>query len=80
MDHGINKSVQNPMYICICKNVTDRQIRQAVFQQDVSNIRELRACLGACDQCGKCARDARGIIREAASEKMMMETHSAMAS
>ena len=68
------------MYICICKNVTDRQIRQAVYQQDVSSIRELRACLGACDQCGKCARDAREVIRSAASEKRMLEAHSAMAS
>jgi len=68
------------MYICICKNVTDRQIRQAVYQQDVSSIRELRACLGACDQCGKCARDAREVIRDAASEKMMLETHSVLAS
>jgi bacterioferritin-associated ferredoxin len=68
------------MYVCICKNVTDRQIRQAVYQQDVRSIRELRACLGACDQCGKCARDAREIIRGAASEKMTLETHAAMAS
>ena len=68
------------MYICICKNVTDRQIRQAVYQQDVSSIRELRACLGACDQCGKCVRDARDIIRGATSERMMLESHSAMAS
>lgn len=67
------------MYICICKQVTDRQIRQAVYQQDVNSIRELRACLGACDQCGKCVPDARQIIRGAASEKMMMETHSASA-
>ena len=67
------------MYICICKNVTDRQIRQAVYQQDVRSVRELRACLGACDQCGKCVRDARDIILGATSEKMMLEKHSAMA-
>ncbi len=68
------------MYICICKNVTDRQIRQAVYQQDISSIRELRACLGACDQCGKCARDAKEVIRGAASEKRLMDGHSALAS
>lgn len=67
------------MYICICKNVTDHQIRKAVYERDVSNVRELRACLGACDQCGKCARDARDVIREAAAEKTMMESHGAMA-
>jgi len=68
------------MYVCICKNVTDRQIRQAVYQQDVSSIRELRACLGACDQCGKCVRDAREIIQGATSDRRLLQTHSAMAS
>lgn len=67
------------MYICICKNVTDRQIRQAVYHRDVSSIRELRQCLGACDQCGKCVRDAKEVIRDAANEKLLMETHSALA-
>jgi len=67
------------MYICICKNVTDHQIRKAVYERDVSNVRELRACLGACDQCGKCARDARDVIRNAASEKMILENLGVMA-
>jgi len=68
------------MYVCICKNVTDRQIRKAVYEQDVSNLRELRACLGgACGQCGKCARDAHQLIREAALEKRRLENHSAPA-
>lgn len=61
------------MYICICKNVTDRQIRKAVYEQDVSNLRQLRTCLGACDQCGKCARDANNVIRDAVAEKRMLE-------
>ena len=68
------------MYICICKNVTDHQIRKAVYERDVSSVRDLRVCLGACDQCGKCVRDARDIIRGAASEKIMMKRHSALAS
>jgi len=69
------------MYVCICKNVTDRQIRKAVYEQEVSNLRELRTCLGgACGQCGKCARDAQALIREATSEKKMLERHSLLAS
>jgi bacterioferritin-associated ferredoxin len=54
------------MYICICKNVTDGQIRKAVREKGVSNLRGLRRELGACDQCGKCAQEARQIIRECA--------------
>lgn len=57
------------MYICICKNITDHQIRQAVHQGEVNSVRDLRICLGACDQCGKCARDAREVIKEASSQK-----------
>ena len=67
------------MYICICKNVTDRQIRKAVYERDVNNLRQLRECLGACDQCGKCARDAQEIIRNVAAEKRTMEQPTAMA-
>jgi bacterioferritin-associated ferredoxin len=67
------------MYVCICKNVTDRQIRKAVYERDVRNIRELRQCLGACDQCGKCVRDAKEVISAAAAEKRMLETHTALA-
>ena len=74
-----NLGERRAMYVCICKNVTDRQIRKAVYERDVSNVRELRACLGACDQCGKCARDARDLIREAAMEKRMLERHAVMA-
>ncbi len=72
--------MQTPMYICICKKVTDHQIRKAVFERGVSNVRQLRACLGACDQCGKCVRDAREIINDAISEQRVLESHSAMAS
>ncbi|QSA98593.1 (2Fe-2S)-binding protein [Methylococcus sp. EFPC2] len=61
------------MYICICKSVTDHQIRKAVFEDRVSSMRELRRCLGACDQCGKCATDAHAILRSSISERTEME-------
>jgi bacterioferritin-associated ferredoxin len=57
------------MYICICKKITDHQIRHAVLEQNVSNLRQLRGCTGACEQCGKCGPDAWAIIREANAEK-----------
>ncbi|MFN5745687.1 MAG: (2Fe-2S)-binding protein [Methylococcaceae bacterium] len=52
------------MYICICKGVTDSQIRKTVTEKGVSSIRGLRQELGACDQCGKCALAARQVINE----------------
>lgn len=62
------------MYICICKKVTDRQIRRAVIEDGVNNLRELRGCLGACDQCGKCAIEARNIISESKAERSLLES------
>ncbi len=58
------------MYVCICKKVTDGQIRRAVAEQRVHNLRTLRKELGACDQCGKCASDAKRIIREGLDEAL----------
>lgn len=58
------------MYVCICKKVTDRQIRQAVTEQRVHNLRTLRRELGGCDQCGKCAPDAKQIIRDTLDESI----------
>ncbi|BBL74763.1 (2Fe-2S)-binding protein [Methylomagnum ishizawai] len=57
------------MYICICKNVTDGQIRNAVRDGRVRNMRGLRQELGACDQCGKCAMDACRVLRDSLQEK-----------
>jgi len=56
------------MYICICKSVTDSQIRRCVRETGVRNLRGLRRELGACDQCGKCAREARQIITQSIEE------------
>ncbi len=51
------------MYVCICNNVTDKQIAQAV-DEGVGNMRELREHLGVASQCGKCARQAKRLIQE----------------
>ena len=56
------------MYICICKSVTDSQIRRCVRETGVRNLRGLRRELGACDQCGKCAAEARQIIAQSLDE------------
>ncbi|MBM4200994.1 MAG: bacterioferritin [Gammaproteobacteria bacterium] len=56
------------MYVCICKQVTDRQIRRAVAEGSVRNMRTLRRELGGCDQCGKCAAEAKRIINDTMGE------------
>lgn len=62
------------MYICICKNVTDGQIRRTIREKGVSNLRGLRKELGACDQCGKCAQQARQIIKDCLIENSLPDS------
>ncbi len=54
------------MYVCICKSVTDKQIRKAAAQ-GVDNLYELREALGVSSGCGSCADMAEAILEEATS-------------
>lgn len=55
------------MYVCICRAVTDTQIRECVNQGGCT-MRDLRNCLGVATQCGRCALQARDILNEALQE------------
>jgi bacterioferritin-associated ferredoxin len=51
------------MYVCLCKGITDSQIRAAV-QAGAASLREVRDALGVASQCGKCGLLARDIVRQ----------------
>ena len=51
------------MYVCICKSVTDKQIRRAAAR-GVDNLYELRESLGVSAGCGSCAASAQEILDE----------------
>ena len=51
------------MYVCLCKGITDTQIRAAI-QDGASSLRDLRNNLGVASQCGKCGVLTRDIMRE----------------
>jgi len=51
------------MYICLCKCVTDCQIREAACE-GVCTMRELSARLGVATRCGRCAQHAQRVLRE----------------
>ena len=51
------------MYVCLCKGITDTQIRAAI-QDGASSMRDLRISLGVASQCGKCGVLTRDIMRE----------------
>lgn len=51
------------MYVCLCKGITDKQIREAVAD-GVGSFSELRSELGIASQCGKCGVLARTVYNE----------------
>lgn len=55
------------MYVCICKSVTDSQIRTAI-SKGACSMRALCQNLGACSQCGKCAEHVLSELRQALAE------------
>lgn len=50
------------MYICVCKAVTDRQIKQAA-KEGAASLRDLRNRLGVTTECGRCAKCALECLR-----------------
>ncbi|MEQ9561963.1 MAG: bacterioferritin-associated ferredoxin [Woeseiaceae bacterium] len=54
------------MYVCICKSVTDKQIRRAAAN-GIDNLYELREALGVASVCGSCAVMDQDIIEESNS-------------
>lgn len=49
------------MYICLCKAVTDNQIREAVAK-GATRFGQVRQELGLASQCGKCGILAREVF------------------
>lgn len=59
------------MYVCICKQVKERDIVDAA-ENGANHIREVRECTGLGTQCGKCARYAKEVFREAQAKAQEM--------
>lgn len=55
------------MYICICKGITDKDIRNAVID-GAGSYACVRKQLGVSSQCGQCARDTKTLVHETLSE------------
>jgi bacterioferritin-associated ferredoxin len=49
------------MIVCVCNNISDREIRQAV-DLGLSSMDELRRDLGVSTCCGKCATYAEEVL------------------
>jgi len=51
------------MIVCVCNNISDREIRQAA-DLGISSIAELRKELGVGTMCGTCVSYARAVLHE----------------
>lgn len=57
------------MYVCVCRAITDREIRAAV-RDGVATFGELQARLGVASCCGRCEPRARALLQEARAEPL----------
>lgn len=54
------------MYVCVCRGITDRDIRKAVAE-GASSVADVAQMLGAGTGCGTCHDFTQELIREARS-------------
>jgi bacterioferritin-associated ferredoxin len=64
------------MYVCLCKGVTDGQIRCEV-DAGACTLRELRKRLGVATQCGCCVGEASRVLEEALCANQQEESDQA---
>lgn len=55
------------MYICLCRAVTDKQIRESI-ENGASSFREVREELDVGTCCGRCVPEARELIDQTLSQ------------
>lgn len=60
------------MYVCVCKGITDHQIKAAVYE-GATTLSQLRRNLGIASQCGKCSCLTREIVQDALSEPALVD-------
>jgi len=58
------------MYVCICKGITDRDIREAA-SSGARSLKDLCRDLGVASDCGKCASCAQEVLCEARSAQVI---------
>jgi bacterioferritin-associated ferredoxin len=51
------------MYVCVCKAVTDRDIKRAV-NEGASTVAEVMECTGAGTSCGTCIAEIAEVVED----------------
>ena len=55
------------MYVCICRGITDKQVREAV-REGAQSVSGVYRCLGCTPNCGQCAQFMEGVIADEGSD------------
>lgn len=55
------------MFVCICKQVTDGQIKEAV-SNGAASFSDVQSKLGVATQCGECKNHARKCMRQCSNQ------------
>ena len=76
--HYRDDSEAIPMYVCLCKRVSDQAIHQVVAE-GARSWREVREQTGCGTQCGKCACMGKSVTQDALAREMFDETQLAYA-
>lgn len=61
------------MFVCVCKAVTDQQIREAA-RNGARTLDDLRLELGVASECGNCAAYAAQLLEEALEKQRKAAT------
>ncbi len=66
------------MYVCVCNQVTDSQIRHA-FSEGVTTFESLQNRLKVATCCGRCSDCAKRVLRESSRPTMSFDMSPALA-
>ncbi len=61
------------MYVCLCKGITDSDIKQAV-EDGATSFKEVRDSLGVATNCGSCACAAKKLVKSSAKYNQPSQT------
>lgn len=61
------------MYVCVCRSITDTQIRREV-ECGARCMRDLNQRLGVASQCGRCGRCAKSVLEQSLHEVQQMDS------
>ncbi|MDO9104431.1 MAG: (2Fe-2S)-binding protein [Methylovulum sp.] len=63
------------MYVCVCKAVTDTQIKNAIGE-GVCTRKQLFQCFGVGGDCGKCNKQLRELLGDNLPKQPIMQSAS----